>query len=64
MSDPKESIAQYFDPASSVEDALIPNSRDVTLEEGSAIPDQEKVVEHIMMLLRQVISAFREGKES
>jgi hypothetical protein len=62
MSKRKASTAES-DRRSSVEHAQTRNSRKETLEEASAIPDQEKLIEDIIGLLRRVVSTFREGNE-
>lgn len=64
MGGPKESMRPYSESASSVEQAERLHGRDGMREEESATKDQEKLVEHIIGLLRRLVSAFRDGDES
>lgn len=61
MGGPKESMRLYSDSPSLVEHAQRRCGRNTMLEEENA--NQEKLVEHIIGLLRRLVSAFREGNE-
>jgi hypothetical protein len=63
MGEPQASMRPHPDRASLVEHQQIPRARKVP-EEGSAPQDQEKRIEHIIGLLRRLVSAFSGSSES
>jgi hypothetical protein len=63
MGEPQASMRPHPNRASLVEHQQIPRARKVP-EEGSAAQDQEKLVEHIIALLRRLVSAFSRSSES
>jgi len=63
MGEPQASMRPHPDRVSLVERQQMPGARKVSGEENAS-QDQEKLVEHIISLLRRLVSAFSRNSES